>query len=558
MFRRAFLICVALVATAAPMVGQNWIRTYGTDADEYGSTYQISDGGLLIVGSTDSAGAGDRDLWLARLDPAGNVLWQKTYGGPAREVGGRALELPGGGFLVLAGTDSWGAGERDAWLLEIDEDGDLLWQQAYGTEDSELPNAIIPAQDGGYFIVGNTTAKRIIDIWVLKLDAARDVEWSRTYGTLYIEIPYEARLTSDGGLVMGGSTFFLNEHDEEEWDMIVLLIDSEGRCDWLKRLGGRGEDLGFDVVFTLEGFVAAGSTTSVGDGTQAAWLVKISRSGTLDWQRAFGSGTSAFSLDQASSGGYLMAGQAVRPGRADMDAFILGLDSDGHLDWQRRYGGDFDENLWRVQETPDGRIAASGTTSSYGAGRTDLWVFRLPPDGVIGPCCLLLDGQMEEKQPQGLIHDITESPQSVTVTATSTSAAVANFYGRVSELCTGDGWEAPPELVSDQPSGEPPLLVLPNRQGLRLEVDPDSLAYNVYADALGSWYAPRDRKGSVCAVEDWTDNGDGTLDLDYEIPPNSWILVTGSNGCGEGPAGPDSAGTERTQMGTWIRCGPGP
>jgi len=558
MLRRAFLICIALAAVAVPTQGQNWIRTYGAGADEYGSVFPLSDGGLLIAGNTDSAGAGDRDVWLARLDPLGNILWQKTYGGPGWETGGRVLELPGGSFLVLAGTQSWGAGERDAWLIEVNADGDLIWQQAYGTPDDELPNDIIPAGDGGYFIVGSTTAERIIDIWVLKLDALRNVEWSFAYGTVYIEYPIRARLTSDGGLVMAGPTFFLNEHNEEDWDMVILLIDSGGGCDWLKRLGGPGEDLGFGALPTQEGYLAVGSTTSVGDGTQAAWLVKLSRSGTLDWQTAFGSGAMAYSLDGASGGGYLMSGQVVRPGGADIDAFLLGVDADGHLDWQRRYGGDFDDVLWGVQETPDGRIVASGTTTSYGAGRTDLWVFRLPPDGDIGSCCLRLDNQMEEKLPVGLIEDITESPQSVTVTATSTSAAVADTYGRVSELCTGTGWEAPPELVSDQPSGEPPLLVLPSRLGLRLEVDSDSLTYNVYADALGSWYAPRDRKGSVCTVPDWTDNGDGTLDLDYEIPANSWILVTGSNGCGEGLAGPDSAGTERTRMGTWIRCGPGP
>ena len=75
------------------------------------------------------------------------------------------------------------------------------------------------------------------------------------------------------------------------------------------------------------------------------------------------------------------------------------------------------------------------------------------------------------------------------------------------------------------------------------------------ADALGSWYFPRGATGSQCSVRDWTDNGDGTLTLDYDVPPDSWILVTASTACAEGPAGRNSAGDERTTLGTWELYG---
>jgi hypothetical protein len=88
--------------------------------------------------------------------------------------------------------------------------------------------------------------------------------------------------------------------------------------------------------------------------------------------------------------------------------------------------------------------------------------------------------------------------------------------------------------------------------------DPVALAYNVYADAIGSWYAPGSATGSACGLTGWTDNGDGTVTLDHALPGNSWIVVTASTACAEGPAGCGTAGTERTTLGTWELCGPAP
>lgn len=112
--------------------------------------------------------------------------------------------------------------------------------------------------------------------------------------------------------------------------------------------------------------------------------------------------------------------------------------------------------------------------------------------------------------------------------------------------------------ISDVRSGEPPLLVHKHDQTLTVEQDPGITAYNVYADALGSWYSPSAAEGSVCGIADWTDNGDGTVTLGYDVPANSWIVVTGSDACRETTAGTASNGTPRTASGSWPECGPTP
>jgi len=124
------------------------------------------------------------------------------------------------------------------------------------------------------------------------------------------------------------------------------------------------------------------------------------------------------------------------------------------------------------------------------------------------------------------------------------------------------GWDSDCNLpvpigeVSDVAGGEAPLSV-PDRTSsiLVVEKQPGAVAYNVYADAIGSWYSPTAGEGSVCAVTGWTDNGDGTVTLDYQVPENSWVVVTASDACIEGPAGSGSDGVERSGTGSWQSCG---
>jgi len=127
-----------------------------------------------------------------------------------------------------------------------------------------------------------------------------------------------------------------------------------------------------------------------------------------------------------------------------------------------------------------------------------------------------------------------------------------DFMGRTSS-------DVPPlGEISDVRAGEPPLLVRRQDGSLVVEQDPGVTAYHVYADALGSWYSPSPAEGSVCGITDWTDNGDGTVTLDVDLPVNSWVVVTGSDACRESSAGTGSDGTPRTASGSWPSCGPVP
>ena len=87
------------------LVITTWDKTYGGIGSEYaGSIVELNGGGFAVAGWTDSKGAGGADVWILGLDDAGDIVWEKTYGGSENDYAGSIVELSGGGFAV-AGSD---------------------------------------------------------------------------------------------------------------------------------------------------------------------------------------------------------------------------------------------------------------------------------------------------------------------------------------------------------------------------------------------------------------------------------------------------------------------
>jgi hypothetical protein len=118
------------------------------------SVQQVSDGGYIIAGWTDSYGAGNGDAYVIRTDGQGDTLWTRTYGGFTHDYGQSVQQSRDGAFVVAGHTYSFGAGGCDIYLIKTDISGDTLWTRAYGGPDSEKGYSIQQSNDGGYVIAG--------------------------------------------------------------------------------------------------------------------------------------------------------------------------------------------------------------------------------------------------------------------------------------------------------------------------------------------------------------------------------------------------------------------
>jgi hypothetical protein len=96
-----------------------WQKTFGGNKEDGPlSILQMKDKGYLICGYTKSIGAGDRDVYLIKIDKNGMKECEKTYGGPDFDCGISMQKTADGGIIICGETESYGAGERDVYLIK--------------------------------------------------------------------------------------------------------------------------------------------------------------------------------------------------------------------------------------------------------------------------------------------------------------------------------------------------------------------------------------------------------------------------------------------------------
>jgi hypothetical protein len=96
-----------------------WKQVIGGSKNDYGmSVRQTTDGGYIVTGYTYSIGAGEADVWLIKMDAKGAQVWNRTFGGAAIDAGRCVREISAGQYIIAGYAASYGAGERDVWLIK--------------------------------------------------------------------------------------------------------------------------------------------------------------------------------------------------------------------------------------------------------------------------------------------------------------------------------------------------------------------------------------------------------------------------------------------------------
>jgi thioredoxin-related protein/Tol biopolymer transport system component len=153
-----------------------WDRTYGGSGNDVAfSLIQTTDGSYAVAGYTTSKGAGKEDAWVIKLDEQGNQIWDRTYGGSDADWASSLIQTTDGGYAVAAVavlTYSKGAGNLDFWVIKLDEQGNKVWDKTYGGNSDDVVFSLIQTTDGGYAIAGGISSKGAggADAWVIKLD----------------------------------------------------------------------------------------------------------------------------------------------------------------------------------------------------------------------------------------------------------------------------------------------------------------------------------------------------------------------------------------------------
>jgi hypothetical protein len=283
-----------------------WSKTYGGSGDEEAySLVLTSDGGYVLAGYTTSSIGGGRDSWLVKTDASGTMQWNKTYGAAGDNEAHSVIQTSDGGYALAGYTDSTGAGGADFYLVKTDPAGNMQWNRTYGGVGDDEAYSLIQTSDGGYALAGYTTSSSagVYNFWLVKTDANGNVKWSQTYGTIGDNEAYSLVQTGDGGYALAGYT---DASGAGGYDFWLVETNSSGNVQWSQTYGGSSDDYAYSMVKTSDGgYALAGYTDSSGAGGFDFYLVKTDSFG------ASGSSSSTGGLNWGSIEGYVIVGAIV-------------------------------------------------------------------------------------------------------------------------------------------------------------------------------------------------------------------------------------------------------
>lgn len=362
-----------------------WTRTYGSTGSDYGwSVQQTPDDGFIMSGITNSFGVGSYDVYLIKTDANGDVEWTRTYGGSGWDEGWSIEPTADSGYIIVGWTDSYGAGEDDVYLIKIDADGDSLWTGTYGGAFNESGRSVKQTYDGGYIIAGYADPYGAYDwdLCLIKTDGNGNELWTQIYGGPSANDGSRAvQVTPDSGYFVAGWTATLGTAGSE--DVWLLKTDANGDTLWTKTYGGADWDEARSMQPTTDGgYIITGVTASFGAGGSDIYLIKTDANGDTLWTRTYGGTGDDYgnSVQQTTDNGYIITGYTQSFGPGWFNLYVVKTDPNGDTLWTKVYGGTDLDFGYSVQQTSDHGYIIAGQTGSFGAGADDAWLIRLSPE----------------------------------------------------------------------------------------------------------------------------------------------------------------------------------
>lgn len=382
----AILSCLTQPNTAFAEGEVFWQHTYGGPSNDAGGALNISaagNGNLLLVTGTQSYGMGGGDMWVLMVDSTGNVIWDTTYGGTDDDYASVIIPTGDGNFLLGGRTKSYGAGGYDWYVLKINPTGNVIWSHTYGGPVDDGLNAMVACGDGNFILAGSTGQYPCTAIKLLKIDSEGTALDSLTDNHAYEDIASSIIPAGDGGYLVAGSS--------DPWGNVpdrgyLLKVDANLDYMWSRYYGTSSSDGFYCIIPKGDGnFLAAGLTKI--NGNYNMWLFCVSMNGDSIWSKNYGGpGTEdCTSLIAIGDGGFLLIGSTSSKGAGSYDHWLVRVDDEGTLMWDSTYGGPSEDCGGKLVASGDGNFFTFGYTCSIGAGSRDLWLLKVNgPEPIVG------------------------------------------------------------------------------------------------------------------------------------------------------------------------------
>lgn len=262
-----------------------WQKNIGGADYEYGNSIaENKSGNVFLTGSV--LQNGNSNLLVIGLTANGDLLWEKSIGGSGNEFGKSIIVTSNNSLLACGYTNSSGNGENDILLVKLDIEGNLIWQKTFGGKASDIGTCVIEGEDGKYYVSGSTGSFSAAnkDAIIYKIDTSGTEIWKKNYNIDNFDYVTQIIQTSDGGFALSGYSDF---HGADLMSFSLWRINSNGNLIWSKTYDHNGfYDYGRCLVETPDkGFIIAGSSKSKIDNVNHIMFVKTDSLGKAITQK---------------------------------------------------------------------------------------------------------------------------------------------------------------------------------------------------------------------------------------------------------------------------------
>jgi len=464
-------VLIGLLATST-LNAQNfeWAKAYGNFSTDYGYSICTDAAGNVyatgtFLGSIDfDAGVGvniltgaNCDVYVLKMDPSGNFLWAKSFGGTSIDAGSSIKTDTYGNIYITGGfhesvdfdpgtgtTTLTSAGYQDVFVQKMDSAGNFLWARSFGGPSYDKVSSISIDASGNVYTTGTfqetmtfdtgagdftLTSGGYTDIFVFKMDCSGNFIWAKSFsgtlydngngiindasGNVYITGSFQDTIDFDPG---AGTSFFTSTGCT---DVFVQKMDSAGNLLWVKTFDGadcqEASSISMDEagnIYTTGGFQGtvdfdpeAGTHMLVSAGNDDIFIQKMDSAGNFLWAKSFGSTSNdrGFSINSDAYGNLYTTGcfseyidfsygtdTAILTSAGSFDVFVLKMDSSGNFLWAESFGGtsndygnsihvDSSGNVYTIghfMETADFN-PGTGTTVLSSQGDADFFVHKM-------------------------------------------------------------------------------------------------------------------------------------------------------------------------------------
>ncbi|RDC63908.1 T9SS type A sorting domain-containing protein [Adhaeribacter pallidiroseus] len=295
-------------------------------------------------GDKSQVSRGGRDYWIVKTDAQGNKLWDQRYGGTGDDELKKVIQLASGRYLLAGSSNSpqsgdksqAGKGGQDYWVLKINPDGQKVWDRSYGGSADDILEDLALAPDGNLLVGGSSQSssggdrtqgnRGMSDFWVVRLGGNGEKIWDRRFGGSRDDKLMALGTTPTGNLYLAGTTASqsggdLTYRSRGLTDYWLLEITSTGTKVWDRLFGGNLEEELRAVQVTNDGnYLLAGTSrsgkwldkTQDSQGGSDYWVVEANRSGVVQDKRYGGSQDEELrAMVLTNDGGYLLAGRSI-------------------------------------------------------------------------------------------------------------------------------------------------------------------------------------------------------------------------------------------------------